>query len=577
MKMIRELSGSLRAAGRNLELEQSLMRLLLVCCGEIYTLFLAFTGKLDDGLLHPIVILGMIYILFSLVVILQVGLWPTGPRWRHTTYMVFDILLVCILLYSLGELGVPFFAVYLWLTVGNGFRYGYEELILCAILSLSGFVVVSQLSDFWKDELLFTITGIILLSVIPLYVAVMLKRLQAEKDRAEHASQEKSRFIANISHEIRTPLNAIVGFSSMLNRVKSTDEQREMVGRIREASDSLMDLVEGVLDFSRIEAGHVQIRNRVVDLNALLESVEGMFSLQTAKKGVRYITALHDDVPQLVVGDEQRLRQILVNLVGNAVKFTDRGSVRVSVGIVGPEGADQMLLFEVVDTGQGISEEFQEHIFDRFRQADDSAQRRYSGTGLGTTIARNLVELMGGKIGVHSRYGAGSRFWFTIPVRRPDDLQLDTYHAGAVLRAEAASCTAVSCARVLVVEDSDINCRVYETMLHYLGVDVDFAETGAKALEMLKQNTYELLIFDMQMPGMSGTEIIRRYQDITRPENRVPIVVITGDATADIEQECGELGVRAFLAKPVSLDRMRALVSRFLALNKAALASGPSA
>ena len=557
-----------------MELEQSVMRLLLVGSGEIYILFLAYAGKLEGDFYHPVVILGYVYILFSLAVIFQTSFYPSGNRWRHTVYMVFDILLVCTLLFFMGEFGVPFFAVYLWLTVGNGFRYGYKELVLCALLSLSGFIVVSQLSTFWRDELLFTITGVILLSVIPLYVAVMLKRLQMEKERAEQASLEKSRFIANVSHEIRTPLNAIVGFSSMMNKVHDAVERREMIDRIKEASDSLMDLVEGVLDFSRIESGHVRIRRNMIDLPALLGSVEGMFSLQTLKKGVSYVTRVDDGVPQYIIGDAQRLRQVLVNLVANAVKFTDHGHIHVSVTMVKRVDDARLIRIEVADTGQGISEEFQARIFERFRQADDSAQRRYGGTGLGTAIARNLVELMGGEVGLNSRYGAGSCFWFTTPLLQPDADQLARLHADAVVVEESAVCPVAACGNVLVVEDSDINCYVYQTMFRFLGVNVEFAETGAIALEKLQQGKYDLLVFDMQMPGMSGIEVIRRYYDVTVPEERAPVAVITGDATADIEHECSQLGVRAFLAKPVSLDNIRDLTRRFVVSNKPAQVSG---
>jgi two-component system sensor histidine kinase RpfC len=564
---INELIRLLRGKVRSPELEQSFMRLLIVSCGEIYVLLLAYLGKLEEGFYHPIVITGFVYILFSLAIIYQVYLYPSGTRWRHTMYMVFDILLVCALLYYLGRYGAPFFAVYLWLTVGNGFRYGYKELILCAILSLTGFVVVSQLSGFWKGEIFFTISGVILLSVIPMYVAVMLKRLQTEKERAEQASQEKSRFIANVSHEIRTPLNAIVGFSSMMNKVHDVAERNEMIGRIKEASDSLMDLVEGVLDISRIEHGHVRVRKSMIDLPALLESVGGMFSLQVGNKGVCYDTLLDDTVPRFIIGDTQRLRQTLVNLIGNAVKFTEQGHINVSATIITRIGGDRFIRFEVADTGQGISEKFQARIFERFRQADDSAQRRYGGTGLGTAIARNLVEMMGGEIGLTSRYGMGSRFWFTIPLFEPGADQLANLHVDTVAEEKPVQRTDVAGANVLVVEDSDINCYVYQTMFRFLGVNVDFAETGAIALEKLQHGSYDLLVFDMQMPGMSGIEIIRRYYDFTLPEDRAPVAVITGDATADIEHECTLLGVRAFLAKPVSLDKVRDLINRFVTIN----------
>lgn len=549
---------------RNLELEQGFMRLLLVFSGEIYVLLLAYSGRIDGGYNHPIVFLGFYYILFSIFVIAQVGIYPLASRWRHTIYMVFDIILVCILLFSLGEYGVPFFSVYLWLSVGNGFRYGYKELILCAIFSLFGFIAVIGFSEFWRDRLLFALTGIILLSVIPLYVSVMLKRLQLAKERAETASREKSRFIANVSHEIRTPLNAIVGFSSMMNRVDNVSQQRQMAVRIKEASDSLMDLVEGVLDFSRIESGHIKLKPVVTDLCLLLESIEGMFSLHAGNKGIKYSTTVGSQVPLQVICDKQRLRQVLVNLIGNAVKFTDKGRVDVSVSHAStPDGVEQ-LRFDVVDTGKGIKKEFHEHIFDRFRQADDSAQRQHGGTGLGTAIARNLVELMGGQIGMESHYGFGSRFWFTIPLLRPTDRQLERQATVNNRALPQEADLSDEGADILIAEDSDINRYVYSTMFAYLGIRVEFAETGDIALDKLKQTKYELLIVDMQMPGMSGIDIITQYFGFTPPSQRVPIAMITGDATADIEQQCEQLGVKAFLAKPVALEKLHDLASAYV-------------
>jgi len=545
---------------RNLELEQAYMRLLLVCSGEIYTLFLAHLGKLRGGYFHPIVMLGACYILFSVAVIAQVGLYPSRHRWRHTLYMVFDILLVCALLIFLGEYGVPFFAVYLWLTVGNGFRYGYKELILCAAVSLIGFVAVIGFTAFWKDNPLFSVTGIILLSVIPMYVSVMLERLQDAKERAETASREKSRFIANVSHEIRTPLNAIVGFSSMMNRVDDAAQQRRMAVRIKEASDSLMDLIEGVLDFSRIESGYVTLKPVPTDLRALLDSIGGMFSLQADSKGVAYSTSVEARVPAWVSCDTQRLRQVLVNLIGNAVKFTDRGHVDVSVGLGRTAAGADQLRFEIADTGQGIKQAFQEHIFDRFRQADDSAQRQHGGTGLGTAIARNLVELMGGRIGMESRYGVGSRFWFTLPLARPTGAQVQRQTAvaspGPLRRDADPSGRAAS---ILVAEDNEINRYVYATMFDYLGVRADFAETGEIALARLKDRRYDLLIVDMQMPGMSGVELIDRYHALTPAPQRAPIAMITGDASVDVERKCALRGVKTFLAKPVSLEKLHDL------------------
>jgi two-component system sensor histidine kinase RpfC len=472
-----------------------------------------------------------------------------------------------------GEYGAPYFVFYLWLTVGNGFRYGYRELILCALLSLIGFSIVYVTTQYWKEQYLFWVTGVMLLTVVPMYVAVMLKRLQEAKYMAEMASIEKSRFLANISHEIRTPLNAIVGFSGMMDRIDDIDEQKRMVTHINNASESLMNLVEGVLDLSRIESGRVKMNEAQTEIRAMMLSVEGMFSLQTGRKGVLYTTQVSDAVPQYVFIDQQRVRQVLINLVGNAVKFTDTGCIDVLVTTTEMRGHGAMLRFSVQDTGPGIQPEFQRKIFDRFRQADDSAQRQHGGTGLGTAIARNLVELMGGSIGVDSAYGEGSCFWFTIPLvisepdvpdesgGAPDDCSECTYISSQPERRNLSLYK--SRQKVLVAEDSEINRYVYQNMFRLFGVDVEFAVSGPNALELIHKEQFCLIILDLQMPGMSGIDVINIYNDSTAIGSRVPIVVITGDATAEMLDECKKLGVSAFIPKPIGVDKMREILGHY--------------
>jgi two-component system sensor histidine kinase RpfC len=675
---------------KNVELEQAAMRLLLVLSGVIYTLFLVMSERVGGGLYHPVVILGASYIAFSLVIILQTHLYPKKSQWRHTLYMSLDVLLVCALLYFLDEYGVPFFAVYLWLSVGNGFRYGYKELILCAYLSLSGFVVVTQTTAFWNDELLFSVTGIILLSVIPLYVSVLLKRLQTEKERAEAANREKSRFLANISHEIRTPLNAVMGFSSMLGKEEEKSEQHRIIDHINDASKSLMSLLGGVLDFSRIEAGHVQLKNEQFDLYKLVYSVASMLAIQAEDKGVRFITDLDASVPVLVQGDAGRLRQVLVNLLGNAIKFTNVGEIRVKVSKQGSGLSASRVLFEVSDTGIGISDDMQPRIFDRFQQADDTVQRKYGGTGLGTAISKRLVELMGGKIGLESKEFQGSRFWFDIPLPAmsngtqdrnteralPSDYLIITkashsetgksaipgmreavtravgsYGDWTSLRAAKASvegrCLLVDCQgqeaedvdvlvqegiklgacliafhpdsqlhekllrsgfhvvvssleyldnalhygaclhsgevsmktaedyahqiaqyadlRILVADDCRLNRYVMKDMLNRLGAVPDIAVSGNTALERLRNQEYDIIMLDIQMPGMSGFDVIKEYRKLHPSSESVPIVVITGDATQEVYDECTQLGVSRFLLKPVDHSKLADAISGLIA------------
>ncbi|HBE92090.1 MAG TPA: hypothetical protein DDW55_06010 [Gammaproteobacteria bacterium] len=666
----------LREAGRNVELEQAGMRLLLVGSGVIYTIFLALTERIDGGLYHPAIVLGCAYVVFSLLIIVRTYMHPMSVSWRHSVFMACDVALVSAVLYLLGEYGVPFFAVYLWLTIGNGFRYGYKELILCAGLSIAGFFIVIKLSPFWRGEQLFSVTGVILLTVIPMYVSIMLKRLQTEKEKAEQANIEKSRFLANVSHEIRTPLNAVVGFSDILGKSGNEARQAQIVRSIRDASKSLMSLVEGVLDFSKIESGHVRIKKEAFNLYALVYSIEGMFSTRAEQGGVRYITDMDVSTPPCIRGDIDRLRQVLVNLVGNAVKFTTAGEVRLKIRRVCAGEQGERLVFEVIDTGIGIAEEMQSRIFERFRQADDSVQREYGGTGLGTAIAKRLVELMGGSIGVESQEHQGSRFWFSIPISSAGETDRPVYGAdtvipdycviaegetqtiapaGAMVFANQGEleksgvalnerCLIVDChditgddladivrygrdagacmvayhedgsrrdvylyegfhlvissyegienvlqyasrvlesglrnrisenfsrylkngkrRKVLVADDSKLNRHVMKAMLDEFGVESDFASSGPMTLEKLQANTYDLLVLDIQMPGMSGFDVIEAYQAAHSDEELVPIMVVTGDATPEIHDECERLGVARFLLKPVDQEMLRnALVS----------------
>ena len=360
----------------------------------------------------------------------------------------------------------------------------------------------------------------------------------------------------------------MVGFSSLLNKVEDREKQKQIVARIQDASDSLTDLVEGVLDFSRIESGHIRLKKEVVDLRALLDSVGGMFSLQAGRKGVGYATDIDPAVPQFVFSDTQRLRQVLVNLIGNAVKFTVEGRVEVSVRSLKSDGERHRVRFEVRDTGPGIHEDFHPDVFGRFKQADDSARRSHGGTGLGTAISRTLVELMGGEIGLESRHGEGSCFWFEIPLEVLPEGDVRNSQAGKAntdTRLVLADGTPI---RALVAEDSEINRQVFMNMFELLGVEARYAESGPVALEMLKKETFDLLIMDIQMPGMSGLEVIEHYHEATPVPDRAPVVVITGDATADIQDECERLGVRSFLAKPVGLDRLRQVIADCVQVRK---------
>jgi two-component system sensor histidine kinase RpfC len=548
----------------NVELEQTIMRLVLVFLGCAYAVIIVEMDLIEFDYTSPIFIVGYLYILISLLIFMYVYNNPYGGGWRHILHMTLDVIVISLVMHSFGKYGVPLFAEYLWLTVGNGFRYGYKVTILCALLTFFAFLLVVATTQFWLEQPLLVVTCLILLSVIPLYVAVMLKRLQDEKQRAEIANREKSRFIANISHEIRTPLNAVAGFSELLDGAKDKAYMTRLINGIQNSSRSLTALVDGILEFSKIEAGHIEVEYRPFDVRELLESIESVFSLQADKKGIKYSCEIDANVPPLILGDLNRLRQILVNLVGNAIKFTDSGYIKLLLTKQTDQHKDSIIRFEVEDSGVGIKEELIPHIFERFRQADDSAQRTHSGTGLGTAIAKHLVELMGGQIGLESQYGRGSTFWFSIPceVGPAGDISMasgqEPEEAGQLLLSDGDKI------RVLVAEDNEMNRQVFRGMLTKLGISAIFADSGPVALGKLLHDRFDLVMLDIQMPGMSGFDVISHYNEDTDVSERAPIVIVTGDATTDIKAQCNQLGVSRFLTKPVELYDLQRVISELV-------------
>ncbi len=386
---------------------------------------------------------------------------------------------------------------------------------------------------------------------------MMVGRLQAAIERAEKASQAKSEFLANMSHEIRTPINAIVGFTRSLRRVSHQPEQVERLEKIDQASGHMMAIINDILDMSKIEAGKLSINPETFSLQRLLGEVIDQVFPQAERKHLSLRLEIGPEMPDRLYGDALRLSQCLLNYLNNAVKFTQAGGVVIRVTSRNAGGSDLLIRFEVEDTGIGIEREAQNRLFSSFEQADKSTTRKFGGTGLGLALTRQLTMLMGGEVGVDSRPGEGSRFWFTARLEPAAD------HAGPSEETPSRAKVDFGSVRLLVAEDVALNREVLQDMLDEAGLVADMAENGAVAVKMASAAHYDLILMDMQMPemdGISATQAIRKLPG----HARTPIIALTANAFDDDRQRCIDAGMDDFLSKPVPPEMLYATLSKWL-------------
>ncbi len=634
-------------------------------------------------------------------------------RWRPTHMkasfgcaLVADLGMISFGMHLGGAGSAALFPIYLWVIQGNGFRLGIKPLFFGMGVAFTGFAAVIATTPYWRGQPALSFSLLAALIVVPTYSSTLIRKLSRARLQAEQASRDKSMFLAAISHELRTPLNAILGSVSLVEDTPLNEEQRSLFGAMRIGTQALLSLIGSILDFSRVEAGLMPVKHEAVDLAGLLVELRDLVAIQARMKSLQLSIHAGADVPLSILGDRKHLLEVLLNLASNAVKFTETGGICLCVDVDASERPDAMRLlrFEVSDTGIGIAPEAQERIFDVFSQADPSILDRFGGTGLGLALCRQLVSLMGGEIGVDSRPGQGSTFWFTCPLDEPatevaaaavqattaavllcDDpalsgtieemlrgqgltvrvasrlqgvlsppggkpaneilflyrrdphgdlpgdcallsrldpqtamprILLSRWTAPALpaamlkrhfmtaltvpvpdatlaraCRLAAAAATrpglpapeaaatllpdapvpagtapnpAVRSTRrklhILVADDNDINRRVVRKILERSGHQATVVDDGLQAMDAMESTTFDLVLMDVNMPGMNGLEATKLYRIAMPPTPRLPILALTADATAETERNCIQAGMDGCITKPITPARLIARI-----------------
>lgn len=536
------LFGTMRARLRNRPDSEHEMTINRMVFATLVVAYLVIGSLLDDAqvesLTHSVGLGAAIYTFGAVALFAHILARPGISPVRRVLAMLLDLWTVTYGAYVGGETMAFFYPLYLWTILGNGFRFGVSYLRAAMLLSLAGLAFALIGTGFWSQHRGLSIGLLAGVLILPLYCSTLIRKLSDAKRQAEEASRAKSLFLASVSHELRTPLNVIIGASDLLRPHQADEEGLDMVRMIGTAGRSLLGLINSLLDFSRLEAGRMPSHPTDFDLFELAAHVRALMSVQARAKGLALNVFLAPDLPAALHGDRRHLEEILINLTGNAVKFTDAGHVQIAVSRLADTGGRVRLRFEVRDTGIGIAPQAQARIFESFTQADETIIDRFGGTGLGLAICRQLVELHGGEIGLESEPGNGSTFWFEIDYALAESVQAEVASEGQML---------------LLTQDHRL-----AAMAQALPATVHLAENADQAEAMLArlkpaQHGRTVAVLDQRLCGSDFAAIAARLRDADPGQK---LVLVAACETGMLMTRAEQIACVSAIERPLAADAL---------------------